>query len=152
MSEFFTMFANEVVIRKGKHNVEMVKAILDKGLEERQRLYEANDYDGMDAAGFDFEYTWDREDKLLLHSEEHGNVDHAVSFLENLVHRNLVSDPISFTWAQTCSSLVPGEFCGGGVLITKEKTHWFVPQGQMDRKWEQIKKERAKPKPKRKRR
>jgi hypothetical protein len=146
MANYYTLFANEVAIRKGKHNVEMVKTILDKGLEERQRLHEADDYDSLDAAGFDFEYTWDHEDKLMLHSEENGNVDHAIAFLEDLVKRNLVSEPVAFYWAQTCSSLGPGEFCGGGTLITKGKTYWFVPQGQVDRKWDQIKKERAKPK------
>lgn len=142
MANYYTLFCNDVVIRKGKHNIEMVKALLEAGLEERKRLYAADDYDGLDAFGFDFDYSWDHDNKLTLQSEEHGNTDHAVAFLEDLVRRNLVKPPIAFYWAHTCSSLAPGDFNGGGALITKEKTYWYIPFVQIENKLARLKKEK----------
>ena len=145
MANNYTQFSLVVPLRKGKHVFEAANKILLAGFEERSIANDEGRYEDLDDLGFDFSAST-RNDEIYIYAEESGNPDDVVSFLETLLQRNLALEPIMFEWAFTCSSPRVGEFGGGGALVTKTGTHWFVPVQSMIRKWDQIKKQRSQPK------
>jgi hypothetical protein len=145
MANNYTQFSVQVPLRKGKHVHAAAVKLIDEGYEERRKADEEMRYDDLEAIGFEFQYDGTCGD-LYLYAEEHGAPDHVVSYIETLIHRRLALEPVYFEWAYTCSKPRPGEFGGGGALITKDKTYWFMPSRYMELKWEKIKKDRLKPK------
>jgi hypothetical protein len=145
MADNYTQFSVEVPLRKGKDVLAEVGRLIDEGHAERAKADEEGRYDDLDAIGFEFQYQL-TESPLLLFAEEHGSPDDLVSFIEILLKRNLAIEPVMAEWAYTCSRARPGEFGGGGALITKTGTYWFLPSRFMELKWAQIKKQRNKPK------
>jgi hypothetical protein len=142
MAEYYCLFSVDVKLRKGKQPA--ARELMDEGMRVRREMDAAGE-DTWDH-GFDFDYTWDDAGHLTIYSEEHGCADHAVSFIETLVRNKIAIAPVAFYWANTCSKPRWGEFDGGGALITREKTYWYIPRVLIDNKWAQIKKEQAMPK------
>lgn len=60
-------------------------------------------------------------------AEEYGDIGHVASFMQSFLKEFRPDESFSFTWAETCSSMRPDEFSGGGVFITAEKQEWFIP-------------------------
>jgi hypothetical protein len=140
MADYYCQFSIEVLLRKGKQPA--VRELMDEGMRVRGELDVLQRYDDLEAHGFDFDFTWDDATKLTIYSEEHGSVDHAVQFIADLVQRKLAVEPVAVYWANTCSQPRWGEFDGGGALITRKKTYWFIPRQLVDNKWKRIQEER----------
>lgn len=150
MSNSYTQFCVEVPLRKGKDVLAEVGRLIDEGQAARAKADAEGRYDDLDAIGFDFQYRL-AESPLRIFADEYGNVDDMVSFIESLLKQNLAIEPVIAEWAYTCSKMMSGEFGGGGALITRTGTHWFVPHRLMVLKWAQIKRDRGKPKKKKRR-
>jgi len=77
---------------------------------------------------WDWRYDISREGELLLYAEEGGNMDAMAILLQEFLRRFDPDKCIEIEWAETCSSLRPGEFGGGACFITAEE-HRFMSTG-----------------------
>jgi len=74
--------------------------------------------------GYDLDWEKDGEG-AWFHHDESINMEQVVAFLELWAELVKLDKPIVATWACTCSKPRVDEFDGGGVVITKDGSHWF---------------------------
>ena len=145
MANNYCQFSFQVPLCKGKHVFTEAVKIIDEGYARREAANVEGQYDALDAIGFDFQYEASNGD-LVIFTEETGSPDDAVVYVETLLRKKLAREPVMIEWAYTCSSPRIDNFGGGGALVTKDKTYWFMPSRFMELKWEQIRRKRNKPK------
>jgi hypothetical protein len=136
-----------VPLCKGKHVFTEAVRIIDEGHKARELAQEEGRYHDAEEHGFEFQYEASDGD-LVIFAEETGSPEDAVSYVETLLRKKLAREPVMIEWAYTCSSMRVDNFGGGGALVTKDKTYWFLPSRFMELKWEQIRRQRNKPKKK----
>lgn len=84
---------------------------------------EFND-DGPNGAIFDLNL---ETKEIWIYAEESGNIEYVADALQAFLAANCPDKYTILTWAVTCSRPRPGEFSGGGVLISATEQKWFVP-------------------------
>lgn len=63
------------------------------------------------------------EGGLWVYSDEAGNVDALCVIVRAFLKKFDVKTPFTLTWAETCSKPRLGEFGGGFIVVTQEKTY-----------------------------
>lgn len=59
--------------------------------------------------------------QVIFYSEEGGNWYHVAKLVQNLFRAHYPDAAFTIGWAETCSRPRPGEFGGGGAVVTAEK-------------------------------
>lgn len=95
---------------------------------------EIDDEERHDACNFERE-----EGGVWLHSDEGFQIDRTCSAIAEMQTVFNLTAPIEIEWAETCSRPVLDQFGGGGCLIYKGETHYFVPSRLMAEKLEELK-------------
>ena len=112
---------------------EQLEAMTDEEIEAMENE-EYDDDDRADACRFERE-----SDGVWLSSDESFYVDRTCSVLAAMQTKFNLTEPIMIEWAETCSRPVLDQFGGGGCLIYKGETHYFVPSTLMSAKLAEIK-------------
>ncbi len=86
-------------------------------------LVDYPDLDDDDEKGFELE--WTPEGHALFFAEENGNAERLAYLVQKYLKRFSPESSWSLTWATRCSKMRPGEFGGGGVLVTANELFWF---------------------------
>lgn len=86
-------------------------------------LFEKNVY--TDGWGWNMETD---EQSALFYFEEGGNIDAMIVGLQIFLGKFRPKEEISFSWANVCSKMRPGEFSGGGVVMNATQAKWIDVQ------------------------
>lgn len=62
---------------------------------------------------------------LYVFSEESGNVEYAVNFVQAILRRFDPKGKVGFDWAETCDRPRTGQFGGGAVVVTATRTKYI---------------------------
>lgn len=68
--------------------------------------------------GFEFEWI---DNGILFYAEENGDPENLAETLLRFLTATTRYNKLGFTYSETCSSMRPGEFGGGAVLLKREK-------------------------------
>ena len=63
---------------------------------------------------------------LYLYEAEAFSPDNCAELIVLLMDFLGISEPIAFTWSETCSKLRPGAFAGGGCIVWPDKEPSFI--------------------------
>lgn len=67
----------------------------------------------------------DGEWSVWFGSEEFGNIDHVVLFVQEFLTKWRPNGVFALSWAQTCSSARIGDFGGGAVVVTADEAQYM---------------------------
>jgi len=127
---------NDDEVRWVKHHLEVIDKVessddpeLHPDYYEAQRmsedLYHLDDCEPLGFQWSIYDGPGSTNKTLYIYSDESGNIEHAATFVLEYLTRFASDRCFSFSWSDTCSESRPGEFGGGSVFITVEKTEWF---------------------------
>jgi hypothetical protein len=75
---------------------------------------------------------------VWIHSEENANLEAMVDVLCEFQNCFKLREPITVSWAHTCSKPRIGEFGGGAVVVKDGKDHWIDAYSWARKKAESI--------------
>lgn len=76
--------------------------------------------------------------RVWIHSEEDANLEAMVDVLCEFQNCFKLKEPITVSWAYTCSKPRLSEFGGGAVVVKNGKDHWIDAQSWARKKAESI--------------
>ena len=72
-----------------------------------------------------FYLEWGQDDHhVVFYTEDSGRVDRLARLVQQFLQRFHPQDSWSITWSTSCSKMRPGEFGGGGLLVTATEMFW----------------------------
>jgi hypothetical protein len=121
---------SEIVENLSDEEIEWIKDALTWSPteeEERDPNFECPAWYDRDAEGCGFDYNLDKKARSLhVYSEENGNLDSLVDFLQEFINRFRPEMLFVITWAETCSKPRIGQFGGGAVVIHRDGARWLT--------------------------
>lgn len=93
--------------------------------------------------GVDIEIIDDQFPALWIYSEEGGNIEAAVEFIQAFFTQFRPDDYLTIEWAETCSKPRLGEFGGGAVVITRANVSWLFTSEWVANQVQELKQERG---------
>ena len=67
---------------------------------------------------------------LWIHESEVADAEHVVWFVQAIMRKFDIKEPFMFSWAETCDRPRAEAFGGGSAVVTKDESHWFIPEIQ----------------------
>lgn len=141
MADHYRQFSVAVRLH-GKLAAAWVTETLRGKQRQWRQLTDADDPDGADDVGIDFDWAIEDGHLYLTDQGEHGNVEHVAAFLRQLIRLGYVQASVPIYWADTCSRHRPDEFGGGAALVTKRRVYWFVLPELVEKKLNAIERRR----------
>jgi hypothetical protein len=65
------------------------------------------------------------DNSLWIRSDENANLECLVDWIQIVMQRMNWTEPVCFTWANTCSKMHLDSFDGGAVVITQTDQYWM---------------------------
>jgi hypothetical protein len=128
MANYYTTFSVSLPI-PGTLTTERVKEWFD---EWKSRVNTNDDESDEWESGDDNTVEWTGEE-VWIHSDENGNVDAAVNFIQTYLQELNIEGGVWIGWAYTCSRPVAGAFGGGCAVVTKDDVMWQTDDQLMQR-------------------
>lgn len=80
-------------------------------------------------------WSYEKEgNQLVIFCEEGGQIDVMTELLQNFLRKFRPNEYIIFTWSYTCSKMRPGQFGGGGVLVTEDEIDFLDAQHELEKR------------------
>lgn len=142
MADYYRHFSVAVRLH-GKLATAWVTEMLRSRQKTWQQLVDAGEDDAADVVGVDFD--WQIEDDQLVMTDDgaSGSVEHVAATIRELMRLGYVQEPVAIHWADTCSRPRPDAFSGGAALVTRRKTHWFIPFELIEKKAKSLERRRT---------
>ncbi len=92
-------------------------------------LRQENEYDEGYTLNYSFRFYGDY---VMLYAEEFGDLEILADDIQMFLKKFRPTKRIEVEWAETCSSMRPGEFGGGALLITSYQQYWMSTQSAFE--------------------
>lgn len=80
---------------------------------------------------------------LWFHDEESGTPSHAAEFLQVILEKFEIDEPVGFCWSDDCDKPALDTFGGGAMIVTRQGFHWMNTYEWLAKSLETISQETA---------